>query len=167
MLKQIQIKTRNEQKSTWTNHKASGAIPFRQMVQNWSCLTLMHNTMYNKNQTSFQQKHLVPAVKHGSGGLMIWVCSAVTRPWHLAVILFDHKFLFIHVALCLCWFKIDCRGRNDGICLQLLKRTLEWYETCMRAVWFLIATMMSRLTEKDRQESPRTVTVVGDVVICS
>jgi len=37
-----------------------------------------------KNRT--QHKYLIPTVKHGAGGLMIWACFAGTRLGHLAVI---------------------------------------------------------------------------------
>jgi len=39
-----------------------------------------------KPNTAYQHKHLIPTVKHGGGGLMIWACSAATGPGHLAVI---------------------------------------------------------------------------------
>ena len=46
----------------------------------------MHSSMFGENQTAYQHKHLIPTVKHGGGGLMIWACSAATGPGQLAVI---------------------------------------------------------------------------------
>ena len=42
--------------------------------------------VWRKPNTAYQHKHLIPTVKHGGGGLMIWACSAATGPGHLAVI---------------------------------------------------------------------------------
>ena len=42
--------------------------------------------VWRKPNTAYQHKHLIPAVKHGGGGLIIWACSAATGPGHLAVI---------------------------------------------------------------------------------
>ena len=41
--------------------------------------------VWRKPNTANQHKHLIPTVKHGGGGLMIWACSAATGPGHLAV----------------------------------------------------------------------------------
>ena len=42
--------------------------------------------IWRKPNTAYQHKHLIPTVKHGGGGLMIWAGSAATVPGHLAVI---------------------------------------------------------------------------------
>ena len=42
--------------------------------------------VWRKPNTTYQHKHLIPTVKHGGGGLMMWACSTTTRPGHLAVI---------------------------------------------------------------------------------
>ena len=41
--------------------------------------------VWRKPNTAYQHKHLIPAVKHGGGGLMIWTCVAATGPGHRAV----------------------------------------------------------------------------------
>ena len=51
------------------------------MRAKWRCLTTIHYT-FGKNQTDLW----CYGVKHGGGGVMIWVCSAATRPGHLVVI---------------------------------------------------------------------------------
>ena len=48
-----------------------------------------HNTkcpVWQKTNTAYQHEHLIPTVKHGGGGLVIWACFAATGPGHLAVI---------------------------------------------------------------------------------
>ncbi|MEE6515924.1 hypothetical protein FKM82_025084 [Ascaphus truei] len=50
----------------------------------WRCLAIMRSTMFGENQT--QHISLIPTVKHGSGGVMIWACFAATGPGNLAVI---------------------------------------------------------------------------------
>ena len=42
--------------------------------------------VWRKPNTAYQHKHLIPTVKHGGGGLMMWACFAATGPGHLAVI---------------------------------------------------------------------------------
>ena len=42
--------------------------------------------VWRKPNTAYQHKHLIPTVKHGGEGLMMWACSAATGPGHLAVI---------------------------------------------------------------------------------
>ncbi|MEE6512677.1 hypothetical protein FKM82_019812 [Ascaphus truei] len=46
----------------------------------------MHSTTVGKKQTAYQHKHLIPAVKHGGGVVMIWASFAATGPGNLAVI---------------------------------------------------------------------------------
>jgi len=45
---------------------------------------ILQRNVWRKPNTAYQHIHLVPAVKHGGGGLMIWACSAATGPGHLA-----------------------------------------------------------------------------------
>jgi len=43
--------------------------------------------MFGHNaQQAYQHKHLIPTVKHGGEGVMIWACFAATEPGHLSVI---------------------------------------------------------------------------------
>jgi len=41
--------------------------------------------VWRKPNAAYQHKHLIPTVKHGGGGLMIWACLAATGPGHLPV----------------------------------------------------------------------------------
>jgi len=41
--------------------------------------------VWRKPDRAYQHKHLIPAVKHGGGGLMIWAYFAAARPRQLAV----------------------------------------------------------------------------------
>ena len=41
--------------------------------------------VWREPNTAYEHKHLIPTVKHGGGGMMIWACFAVTGPSHLAV----------------------------------------------------------------------------------
>ena len=34
-----------------------------------------------KPNTAFQQKNLIPTMKHGDGSVMVWGCFAASRPW--------------------------------------------------------------------------------------
>lgn len=34
--------------------------------------------------TAYQPKHVIPADKHGDGGMMSWACLAATGPGHLS-----------------------------------------------------------------------------------
>jgi len=49
----------------------------------WRC-NAQPNTA--KTNTAYQHKHLIPTVRHGGGGMMIWACFAAEGPGHLAVI---------------------------------------------------------------------------------
>ena len=46
----------------------------------------MNTTLFGENHMAYWHKHLIPTVKHGGGGLVIWACFAATGPGHLAVI---------------------------------------------------------------------------------
>ena len=41
--------------------------------------------VWRKPNTAYQHKRLIPTVKHGGGGLMIWACFTATWPGHPAV----------------------------------------------------------------------------------
>ena len=48
-----------------------------------------HNVQHHvwqKPNTVYQHKHLIPTVNHSGGGVMIWACFAATGPGPLAVI---------------------------------------------------------------------------------
>jgi len=38
-----------------------------------------------ENQTAYQHKRIIPTVKHGGGGLMIWADFSATGPGHQSV----------------------------------------------------------------------------------
>lgn len=65
----------------WTNHKNSEKMFFWQMRANWVFLTKMHSTTYKV----YQHEYLKPSVKHGGGGLKIWVCFPATGPGHCCI----------------------------------------------------------------------------------
>ena len=41
-----------------------------------------HHYGWQKPNTVFQPKHLIPTVKYGGGGVMIWGCLVATVPEH-------------------------------------------------------------------------------------
>ena len=49
----------------------------------WRCLVIMHSTTFKENQTEYHHKHLIPTVKYGGEGVLIWACA--TGAVHLAV----------------------------------------------------------------------------------
>ena len=55
----------------------------------WNRVEMLgHNAqqhVWRKPNTASQNNHLIPTVKHGGGGLMMWACSAATGPGHLVV----------------------------------------------------------------------------------
>lgn len=59
----------------------------------WRCLPTTHSTTSGKNQTAFQHKHLVLAVEHSGGGVMVWTCLAATVLGHLAARGVNHELL--------------------------------------------------------------------------
>lgn len=50
-------------------------------------LIIMQSASFSKKtKTACQHKHLIPTVKFGGEGLMVWACFAATGPGHLAAI---------------------------------------------------------------------------------
>lgn len=48
-------------------------------------LTTMRLLCLAETQTDHQSyKHLLAAVEHGGGGVMIWGCVAAIQPWYLS-----------------------------------------------------------------------------------
>ena len=45
-----------------------------------------------ENKITNQDSHLIPSVKHSGDGVMIWACSAATRPGRLAAIEYHQLF---------------------------------------------------------------------------
>jgi hypothetical protein len=39
-----------------------------------------------KRNTAFEQKNLIPTVKHGGGGIIVWGCFATSGPGQFAII---------------------------------------------------------------------------------
>ena len=42
--------------------------------------------VWRKPNTAFEQKNLIPTVKHGGGSVMVWGCFAASGPGRLAII---------------------------------------------------------------------------------
>lgn len=59
---------------------------FGNLRSKWRCVTikfLIH--IWQKNKHNIQYKHLMPAVKHSSGGILIWTCFETKGLGQLAV----------------------------------------------------------------------------------
>lgn len=58
------------------------------MGTKWRCLAFVHSAIFGKNKTQCITTHTsyISNVKHGGGGVIIWVCFAATVPVKLAVI---------------------------------------------------------------------------------
>ena len=63
----------------WTNHNHFGTMSSVQMRPNWRSLTIIHHIWWKPNK-AYRHKDLILTIKHGCGGVMIWVCFAATGP---------------------------------------------------------------------------------------
>ena len=72
------------QKSTWTFHSTTGKIFCGQMNPKFSWNTTL--CVEKKKSTAHQHQNLIPTVKYGGGGIMVWGCFAASGPGRIAVI---------------------------------------------------------------------------------
>ncbi|KAG2456859.1 TCB1 transposase, partial [Polypterus senegalus] len=80
---------------TSTEQSRSKKTPLTNPRINWekrrgsaSTLHSTHSTRYvwRKENTAFENKNLIPSVKHGGGSIMVWTCFAASGPGRLAFI---------------------------------------------------------------------------------
>lgn len=59
---------------------------FGQMSLKLNYLDTITEGMFGVNQnTAFQQKNLIPTVKHGDGSIMVWGCFAAAGPGQVII----------------------------------------------------------------------------------
>ena len=81
-----------------------------------------------KTKPSISAQHLIPTVKHGGGGLMIWTCFAATGPGH--------------------------RSHHELLCTPKYSRE-EWEVTCLTAKARL---KLGHQQDKDPKHSSKSTT---------
>lgn len=58
-------------------------MSFAQISPKYRCFK---QCVWTEPNTTYRDKHLIPAVQHDGGELMIWASSPGTRPWQLSLI---------------------------------------------------------------------------------